>query len=125
MASNPSASSVVHEDRFIGYIRGLYVSKWRDLEYRPRASPRCMRRMLSASRRERLPMASPRCMRRMLCRKGEVEKVGQFLRNLDMGRSRRISAANARDRHVCETVHCAMKRWMNFGVRGLRKESEE
>ena len=105
MASNPSSSSVVHEDRSIGYIRRLYGSKWKDPEYRPKASPRYM---LS-----------------MLCRKGEAEKVGQFLRNLDMCRGRSIASKYAKDRHVCETVHRAMKRWMNFDVRGLRKESEE
>ena len=105
MASNTSTSSVIHEDRSIGYIRSLYASKWKDPEYRPKASPRYMLNMLF--------------------RKEEVEKVGQFLRNLDMGRGRRIAAKYAKDRHVCETVHRAMKRWMNFDVRGLRKESEE
>ena len=53
------------------------------------------------------------------------EEAGKFLRNLDMARGRRISAGYARDRHVCETIHRAMKRWMAFDVRGLRKESEE
>jgi hypothetical protein len=35
-----------------------------------------------------------------------------------------IAARYAKDRHVCETVHRAMKRWMNIDVRGLCKESE-
>ncbi|MBR2093275.1 MAG: hypothetical protein IJ904_04430 [Candidatus Methanomethylophilaceae archaeon] len=104
MASNTSTSSVVHVDRSIGYIRGLYSSKWRDSEYRSKASPRYMLNML--------------------CRKEDAEKVGQFLRNLDMGRGREIAARYAKDRHVCEMVRRAMKRWMNFDVRRLCKESE-
>ncbi|MBR4181057.1 MAG: CotH kinase family protein [Candidatus Methanomethylophilaceae archaeon] len=104
MASNTSTSSVVHVDRSIGYIRGLYSLKWRDSEYRSKASPKYMLNML--------------------CRKGDAEKVGQFLRNLDMGRGREIAARYAKDRHVCEMVRRAMKRWMNFDVRGLCKESE-
>lgn len=60
----------------------------------------------------------------MLCRKGDAEKVGQFLRNLDMSCGREIAARYAKDRHVCETMHRAMKRWMNFDVRRLCKESE-
>ena len=105
MASNPSVDSVMHDERSMAYIERLYSSYWREPGYRPKASPI---RML-----------------RFLIDMGREEAVGQFLRNLDMSRGDRISAAYARDRHVCETVHRAMKRWMDFDVRGLRRESED
>ena len=105
MASNPAETAVYHEDRSMDYIERLYSSVWKDPDYRPGAAPR---KMLG-----------------LLIKKGKGEEAGKFLRNLDMARGRRISARYARDRHVCETIHRAMKRWMAFDVRGLRKESEE
>lgn len=44
-------------------------------------------------------------------------------RNLDLLRKGREGPARDRSRHVCETVHCAMKRWMNFDLRGLVGET--
>lgn len=56
---------------------------------------------------------------RYLMKHGHRERVGWFLRNLDMMRGDRIHGEHARRRHVCETVHHAMKRWVNLDVRGL------
>lgn len=104
MASNVAKTSVFHDERSWRYIEGLYSRQWKERDYRPRASPSSKLNFLT--------------------RKGFDEPVGMFLRNLDMSRGKRISGIYARSRHVCETVHHAMKRWMDFDVRGLRKESD-
>lgn len=104
MASNPSVDSVFHDNRSMDYIENLYASFWKDQKYRPKAKPSYMFKFLID--------------------RGKEEVVGQFFRNLDMYRGKRISAQYAKDRHICETIHRAMKRWMNFDVRGLRKESD-
>ncbi len=49
----------------------------------------------------------------------EEENTGWFLRNLDMSRGDVRKDHLARRRHICETVHHAMKRWVRFDVRGL------
>ena len=104
MASNIAKHSVFHDERTWEYIEGLYSKQWKERDYRPKATP--------ASKLN------------FLTRKGFEKPVGMFLRNLDMSRGKRISNIYAKSRHVCETVHRAMKRWMNFDVRGLRKESD-
>ena len=63
--------------------------------------------------------ASPEFILRFMARNGQKEIVGFFLRNLDMRRGDRIHRQNAKRRHICETVHHGMKRWVNFDVRGL------
>lgn len=50
---------------------------------------------------------------------GEMENTGWFLRNLDMSRGDARKKNLAHRRHICETVHHAMKRWVRFDVRGL------
>jgi hypothetical protein len=104
MASNIAKNSVFHEERSWEYIEGLYSRQWKEEDYRSKASPSSKLNFLT--------------------RKGFEEPVGKFLRNLDMSRGKRISNVYARSRHVCETVHHAMKRWMAFDVRGLRRESD-
>lgn len=104
MASNVGKSSVFHEVRSWEYIENLYSRQWKEGDYRPNATPSSKLNFLT--------------------RKGFDEPVGIFLRNLDMSRGKWISNTYARNRHVCETVHRAMKRWMDFDVRGLRKESD-
>lgn len=64
---------------------------------------------------------TPDYMLRYLSSHGYSEKVGWFLRNLDMSRGDRIHREDALERHVCETVHHAMKRWVNLDVRGLNR----
>ena len=104
MASNIAKNSVFHENRSWEYIEGLYSRQWKEEDYRSNASPSSKMNFLT--------------------RKGFEKPVGEFLRNLDMSRGKRISNVYARSRHVCETVHRAMKRWIDFDVRGLRRESE-
>ena len=67
-------------------------------------------------------MVTPDFVIRFLANHGERELAGWFLRNLDIMRGDRIHAEHARMRHVCETVHHAMKRWVDFDVRGLHKK---
>lgn len=61
----------------------------------------------------------PNHILRFLANNGEGELVGKFLRNLDICRGNKIHDKAALDRHICETVHHAMKRWVNFDVRGI------
>lgn len=56
---------------------------------------------------------------RFQIRTGQSEHVGWFLRNLDMRRGTRLRAEYARMRHICETVHHSMKRWVRYTVEGL------
>ena len=65
--------------------------------------------------------ATPDFIIRFLANHGERELAGWFLRNLDLARGRTIHSEHARIRHVCETVHRAMKRWLNFDVRGIHR----
>ncbi len=105
MASNPSSASVFHGKRSWAHLQNLHASFWRkDPAFRPKAVPSAKIRYL--------------------IRNGKSQETGEFLRNLDMRRGRRLSAEYSRRRHVCECVHRAMKRWMCFDVRGLRRESE-
>jgi len=69
--------------------------------------------------------ATPDSIVMFLAANGERRLAARFLRNLDLSRGRKISGEYARMRHVCETVHHAMKRWVNFDVRGLRKKFAE
>ena len=105
MFSNPSSVSVFHGKRTWAHLQNLHASFWRkDPAFRPKAVPSAKIRYL--------------------IRNGKGREAGEFLRNLDMMRGRRLSAEYSRRRHVCECVHKAMKRWMCFDVRGLRRESE-
>lgn len=66
-----------------------------------------------------VPRTTPDRMLRFLMRNGEDDITGWFLRNLDISRGKRTHARDAKDRHVCETLHHAMKRWVCFDVRGI------
>lgn len=68
---------------------------------------------------------APAHMLRFLANHDQADRVGWFLRNLDMMRGNRIHKKDARDRHVCETVHRAMKRWVDMDVRGLNNKYAE
>ena len=50
---------------------------------------------------------------------------GWFLRNLDIMRGDRLHKEAALKRHICETVHHSMKRWVDLTVRGLHKKYAE
>lgn len=65
--------------------------------------------------------ASPAFILRFLESHGERELAGWAIRNLNMRRPEKIKKELARKRHVCETVHHAMKRWVNLDVRGLHR----
>lgn len=69
--------------------------------------------------------ATPEFILRFLAKNGQRKIVGMFLRNLDMRRGGAIHKEHARMRHVCETVHHAMKRWVDYTVRGLHKRFRE
>lgn len=63
-------------------------------------------------------------MLRFLCKNGREELVGKHLRD----RSMRINEANEEPRnvrHVCETMHRAMKRWVDFSIFRLVKRTRE
>ena len=59
---------------------------------------------------------------RFLCANGRKELVGMHLRNLSMLADGDSDAKDTR-RHVCEAVHRAMKRWMRFDIRDLRRKT--
>lgn len=61
---------------------------------------------------------SDRILRHQI-RTGDSEHAGWFLRNLDMRRGARLRRMYAGMRHVCETVHRSMKRWVRYNVEGL------
>ncbi len=63
--------------------------------------------------------ATPDFIIRFIARNGKEELAGWFLRNLDYMRGNRIHTEHARKRHVCESVHRAMKRWVNLDVKGM------
>ena len=65
--------------------------------------------------------ASSRFILRFLARHGEQELAGWAIRNQDIRRSEASRKELAKKRHICETVHRAMKRWVNFDVRGLHR----
>ena len=65
------------------------------------------------------PQVSRGFVLRFLAGHGQDEAVGWFLRNLDICRGSKARADGARRRHVCETVHHGMKRWVDLTVRGL------
>jgi len=107
MASNPRSGSVYHDDSSWERLLELYSHHWKEPSYRVKPENGWMLKYLIS--------------------KGgnDMEHAGTFLRNLDMRRGGRIARGYASKRHVCETVHRSIKRWLRFDVRGLRRESEE
>lgn len=106
MASNTGAGSVKHEEAEWNNVRRRYGRLFRNGDFPSKKVP-------------------PEQMLRYMARNGESELVGWYLRNLDMSRGKRISRELAKQRHVCETVHRAMKRWVDLTVRGLREKFAE
>ena len=58
---------------------------------------------------------------RYMINHGDSEKAGWHLRNLDMKRPEKMRKEMAKGRHICETVHHGMKRWVDYTVRGLHR----
>ncbi len=106
MAINKGAGSVKHEEAGWENVKRRYGRLFRNDDFP----------------RHKVP---PGQMLRYMARNGESELVGWSLRNLDMSRRKRISGELARRRHVCETVHHAMKRWVDLTVRDPREEFAE
>lgn len=65
--------------------------------------------------------ASPGFILRFLANHGEQELAGWAIRNLDICRPKASRKELSKKRHICETVHRAMKRWVDFDVRGLHR----
>ena len=101
MSSNSGAGSVFHEE-----------AEWENVVRRYNKL-HGVKGFIPSSR------AKPEFILRFLARNGQKELVGWFLRNLDMSRGKHLHRIHAKTRHVCETVHHALKRWVNFDVRGL------
>lgn len=59
---------------------------------------------------------------RYLINHGDSEKAGWYLRNMDMRRPEKIRKSMTKTRHICETTHHGMKRWVNYTVRGLHSK---
>lgn len=106
MASNTGINSVKHEEAEWGNVLRRYAHLHGNADF-PTGK------------------VTPERKLRYMARNGESELVGWFIRNLDMSRGEKISKEFARMRHVCETVHHSMKRWVDFTVRGLREKFAE
>lgn len=101
MSSNNGVNAVFHEEATWNKLLRLYNGMSKETDFKPSK------------------YVSKDYILKFLMRHGHRERVGWFLRNLDMRRGKEIHREHARRRHVCETVHRAMKRWLNFDVRGL------
>lgn len=101
MSSNTGVDSVFHDGSSWGRLLRLYNRMNKEPDFKPQR------------------YVSNDYILRFLIRHGHRERVGWFLRNLDMMRGEGIHREHARRRHVCETVHRAMKRWVDLDVRGL------
>lgn len=101
MHGNPGNNGVYHEE-----------AEWKDILRR-------YNRMHNLDGFITQKNTTPNHILRFMVKNGEEELVGKFLRNLDIRRGNRIHEEAALDRHICETVHHAMKRWVNFDVRGI------
>jgi hypothetical protein len=60
---------------------------------------------------------------RFLYRNGKEELTGQYLRDRSMKLSENGTGKNVR--HICETVHRAIKRWVDFSIFRIRKATKE
>lgn len=107
MATNQGRDAVFHEDATWKNVLKRYRSMWANHDH---VNPK---------------LTNPDKILRYLMNHGQTELVGKFLHNLDLSRGKALKDAWAKARHVCETMHFDMKRWMNFDVRGLRKEGRE
>ena len=107
MSSNIRHDGIVHEEATYPKLIRLYNGLNRNRDFVPQKH------------------ITPGRMLRYLANHGYGDRVGWFLRNLDMCRGDRIHCADAKDRHVCETVHHGMKRWVSLDVRGLNRKYAE
>lgn len=107
MATNQGVGAVFHPEASWRMVLGRYQRMWRNRDY---VLPRD---------------TNPDGILRYLMSHGCTELVGKFLHNLDLMRGRGIKDAWSKARHVCETVHFNAKRWMDFDVRGLRREGRK
>lgn len=107
MASNNRANGVFHKEITWEYMQKRYAKLWEKPEFKP------------------TKFVNVDFILRFMYNNGEKTLVGKFLRNLDIRRGKKIRTDWAHRRHVCEEVHKAAKRWINFDVRGLRKEGVE
>jgi len=60
-----------------------------------------------------------------LCRHGEEVLVGKHLRDRSMLLAAEVDGERRNVRQVCETVHRAMKRWVDFSIFRLVKKTKE
>lgn len=101
MAGNPGCDAVLHPEYGWKNLLRRYNGLHRERGFIPSGN------------------AQPAFIIRFLANHGHKEAAGMFLRNLDLVRGKKARAENARRRHICETVHHGMKRWVDFTVRGL------
>ena len=58
-------------------------------------------------------------MLRFLYRNGKEELVGKYVRDISMTKN-----PDADPRHLCETIHRAVKRWIEFTIFGIKKATK-
>jgi hypothetical protein len=104
MAANQGKDAVFHKGVSWKSMLDRYSGHWREQGFVPAGH------------------TVPERILRHLISHGDKHAAGVFLHNLDFRRGKRMKDALAKARHVCETMHFSMKRWMRFDVRGLRKE---
>lgn len=101
MTSNCGVQAVIRKEGTWENLMRRYNSMWKNHDYR------------------RPKDVGQDFIIRYLCSHGERKLVGMYLRNQDLLRKEKEGLALDKARHVCETVHHAMKRWLRFDVRGL------
>lgn len=101
MSSNTGVNGRIHKDARWGNVLRRYGRLYREHGFVPTS------------------WAKPGFIINFLAEHGEGDLAGWALRNLDMMRPASVHAEDMRARHICETVHRSMKRWVNFDVRGL------
>ena len=107
MSSNIRKDAIFHKEATYDKLVSSYNKLFREPDFKP------------------LKHVTREFMLRYLASHGYGEKVGWFIRNLDYRRGNRIHEEDALKRHVCESVHRAMKRWVNLDVRGLMEKYAE
>ena len=107
MSSNIRSDASIHKDALWGNVLRRYGRLYREHGFVPTA------------------WTTPGFIINFLAEHGEGKLAGWALRNLDVMRPDAVHREDARARHVCETVHHAMKRWVSFDVRGLWRKYAE
>lgn len=101
MSSNTGINAIFHDESTWDKLLRLYNSMSKKSDFKPQK------------------YVTKDYILRFLIRHGQRERVGWFLRNMDIMRGNEMHREYARRRHICETVHRAMKRWVNFDIRGI------